>query len=151
MPRTVVGGHRTTEVLVAVRARWELATEASSVPAVRSAARRFLTEAGSPREEREAVELVITELVTNSVVHSRLTGESIQVSVQVTKKGIHIEVRDHESEPPIVRTTGVDSPHGRGLEIVDGIATKWGWTAIEDNGKFVWCDVSRCSTVPEVG
>lgn len=37
-----------------------------------------------------------------------------------------------------------DETNGRGLELVDGLADRWGWNA-EGVGKSIWCELDRCA------
>jgi anti-sigma regulatory factor (Ser/Thr protein kinase) len=70
--------------------------------------------------------LVVSELVTNSVVHSGLTvGASITMVVDVSPKRVRIEVIDHgHGLPDAAQESPTD--HGRGLVIVDRLADRWG-------------------------
>jgi anti-sigma regulatory factor (Ser/Thr protein kinase) len=90
--------------------------------------------------------LVVSELVTNAVLHARTP---IEVQVLVGAATLRIEVTD----------SGLDRPHmwaerdrgGRGLPIVEAIASGWG---VVDHGsrKTVWCEIAlrpRASTAAD--
>jgi anti-sigma regulatory factor (Ser/Thr protein kinase) len=74
------------------------------------------------------LELVVSELVTNAVMHSGVGPEgSVQVNVEAEDGWVLVEVIDEGPgfnvealEPP-----GIDE-RGRGLLIVDGLAARWG-------------------------
>jgi anti-sigma regulatory factor (Ser/Thr protein kinase) len=72
--------------------------------------------------------LVVSELVTNSVLHSGLTeGEPIQLSVQVLLRRVRVEVVDSGWGFPFA--DAAEAPlghHGWGLPIVDALADRWG-------------------------
>ncbi len=55
---------------------------------------------------------------------------------------VRVEVADRSARPPSRRHAGGDETSGRGLELVDGLADRWGWRA-EGAGKAIWCEVDR--------
>lgn len=74
--------------------------------------------------------IVVTELVTNSVLHGP-PGGSIDVVTSVTGRYMHIEVTDGGTGFQGMTPDGRDlfqgmTPDGRGLRIVSAIATRWG-------------------------
>ncbi|HSJ72610.1 MAG TPA: ATP-binding protein [Acidimicrobiia bacterium] len=81
--------------------------------------------------------IVVTELVTNSVVHGP-PGGSIEVETSVTGRGVHIEVADDGN---CFQGMG---PDGHGLQIVDSIATRWG--VVHDSSCVVWADLDLEAT-----
>jgi anti-sigma regulatory factor (Ser/Thr protein kinase) len=113
-------------------------------------ARRWVVDAvheiGRP-ELAEAVELGVSELVTNAVLHA---VPPIEVRVRGTRRHPRVEVRDGSPEPPqmpiLSEVTGDPADldeddllvtFGRGLDIVARSADAWG-AEIEDAGKVVW-------------
>ena len=109
-----------------------------SIDAPRSA-RRWLHASGVvPSELEDSVDLVVSELVTNSVTHSGL-GASDVVLVHVTSSvaGVSGEVVDDG------RGMGVDPSRGdrsMGLRIVAGTVSRWGHA---DHPTRVWFEFSR--------
>jgi len=88
------------------------------------------------------VELVVSELVGNSVRHA---WTRIDVSLVRSPGRVNIAVRDYVSAP--ARITGPGEPGGRGLLIVDAVATHWGCTPIETPtgrgvGKVTWATLA---------
>lgn len=75
--------------------------------------------------------IVVTELVTNSVVHGP-SGGTIDLVTSVTGRCVHIEVTD---EGNCFRGRG---PDGHGLQIVSAIATRWG---VVHGSCRVWADL----------
>lgn len=124
-----------------MNARWRLPYEVSSVREARWATREFLTAAGSECMVSDAVTLIMSELVTNAVVHTQRSSGAIEVMIDCSDDKIHIEVEDDDPEPPELRPTQVDLPGGRGLAIVEGLTSAWGWSPVSGNGKRTWCDV----------
>jgi anti-sigma regulatory factor (Ser/Thr protein kinase) len=88
--------------------------------------------------------LLISELVTNAVVHGR--GK---IGVRAWSEGDHVHVEVSDEGPRFVwaiRPPGLDGRGGLGLVIVDAGATRWG---IGDEATTrVWFDL-QLSTGPE--
>jgi anti-sigma regulatory factor (Ser/Thr protein kinase) len=105
--------------------------------------RRFVAEAlrgwGVPEPIVEVSVLVTSELVANAVNHAAPPGF---LQVRADSERVRIEVSDaSEREPRMVRP-GAAAAGGRGLLLIDRLATRWGWAA-RPPGKIVWCEVSR--------
>ena len=82
-------------------------------------------------------ELLVSELVTNAVLHAR-SGAS--VSVDRSGSIFRIAVCDDSAAVPRVRDYGPDAVTGRGMLLVDRIADRWGVEEHTD-GKCVWFEV----------
>jgi CheY-like chemotaxis protein len=81
--------------------------------------------------------LIVSELVTNAVVHA----ESASELRLVPGEGIlHIEVADDGSLAPDPRIAEDDDEHGRGLLLVGVLSAAWG-TEATPSGKVVWADI----------
>ncbi len=108
----------------------------------------------------ETLILLVSELVTNAVVHTgspavlRLclpgaapdTGAGDGTSAEVAEAAtVRLEVADTSARPPRPRCVDSDETGGRGLALVDGLADRWGWSP-EGAGKRIWCEVDRSST-----
>jgi serine phosphatase RsbU (regulator of sigma subunit) len=88
--------------------------------------------------------LLATELTTNAVLHA---GTDLDVTINVDATRVHVAVADgHRGELPVLDTTSaIRRPllsHGRGLILVDQIATRWG-VVHDSSGKSVWFDIER--------
>lgn len=127
-------------------AHCRLMPEPRSVAVARATVRGYLRSAGV--RDADAAVLVVSELVSNAVVHPTVTSGPIEVSVEVDRGCVHIEVEDADPRPPVTRTHHVDDEFGRGLMIVEQLADAWGWTPLRDNGKRVWCDVRAGAMEP---
>jgi anti-sigma regulatory factor (Ser/Thr protein kinase) len=107
---------------------------------------------GAPHEARRAVRqwldhlvvdaaraddlvLVVSELVTNAVVHARSPAQLIATA---DDGRVRVEVHDHDPSPPRPRTTATDVG-GFGLPIVEQLTDGWGWTTTP-SGKYVWTE-----------
>jgi len=106
------------------------------------ASRQFVTETlehwGEQRLVGDAA-LVVTELVTNAVIHAR--SEST-VTLVCSPSGIRISVEDFSPVPVVRRESAdvVDSGHGLGL--VTAVTSSWGVDATS-HGKEVWAELAR--------
>ncbi len=88
----------------------------------------------------DTVELLVSELVTNAVIHARSTAD---VAVVLHRDSIRVEVGDTSDVMPKPRTAAANEPSGRGLELVAKLATAWGVEQRDDGGKVVWFEVPR--------
>jgi PAS domain S-box-containing protein len=96
-----------------------------------------LDEAGQ-LELTDAATLLVSELVTNAVLHAR-TG--MDVSVFASSQGVRVEVTDHNPLPPQRRGYSTAATTGRGLAMVDMIAERSGTETGGDGGKTVWFEL----------
>ncbi len=118
-----------------IEASIELLPEAASV----SMARRFVRETldgWNLQPMSDEVQLVASELATNSVLHAQ---SSSNVHLKRVGNRLRLEVSDASSVQPVHRHYGVTAATGRGIGLVDAVASKWGTTA-RSNGKTVWCE-----------
>ena len=80
--------------------------------------------------------LLVSELVTNAVLH---VGGMVTVVIDCEDDRVAIAVGDHSTDEPVVRTPDDHDPHGRGMRLVDSVASNWGCTPSSDGeGKTVW-------------
>ncbi|MFE9093350.1 ATP-binding protein [Streptomyces sp. NPDC007264] len=109
-----------------------------AVPEARRALRELLTHWGRP-ERSEIAELLTSELVTNALVH---TDREAVLTVTVSARGLHVEVRDFVGRRPRPRAANPDDgTHGRGLMLVQSLADAWG-VRPHGVGKAVWFDLA---------
>ena len=74
--------------------------------------------------------LLVSELFGNSVRHSRsgAAGGTVTVVVRVGDGLVRVEVTDRSGpEVPKPHRAGRDAEGGRGLQLVAGLAARWGW------------------------
>lgn len=81
------------------------------------------------------VSLVATELVTNAVLHAR---SELEVVLAVGGR-VRLEVHDGSQRVPALRSPSGLVATGRGLRLVELLATEWGVEPTDD-GKVVWCE-----------
>jgi anti-sigma regulatory factor (Ser/Thr protein kinase) len=115
---------------------WDLSAEPSMVPKIRAMVRERLREWGLA-EISDPVELLVSELVTNALVHG--AGEIELRLIRVST--LLCEVRDDGSELPYLRSADDNAESGRGLQLVSFLAERWGNHRTE-SGKVVWFEHS---------
>lgn len=106
-------------------------------------ARRFVTErcrdwgCGNLVEDAE---LVVSELVTNALVH----GESrCELRVGLSEAALRLHVLDHGPGMPDPQDARQGDEHGRGLLLISVICAAWGVEALPAGGKIVWAELLR--------
>jgi anti-sigma regulatory factor (Ser/Thr protein kinase) len=116
-------------------------------------ARRYFAsiarERALPAALRDAGSLIVSELVTNAVVHG---SDPITLRVTPMPRTLRLAVSDGCDRPPTPRLRSSEHPiaadpesadHGRGLAIVDGLADQWGCEpSVQTPGKTIWCHLS---------
>jgi len=95
----------------------------------------------------DIVALLITEVVTNAVVHARTP---IVMTVRATGETIRVEVHDDDSTLPVVQRAEPYQPGGRGMAIVDALAADWGVVSEPFQGKTVWFEMAWSPHTPEI-
>ncbi|KQX10583.1 hypothetical protein ASC82_23235 [Streptomyces sp. Root431] len=128
----------------------EVGPDPAEVGRARRWARSRLAGSGIGDDEplAETLVLIISELVTNAVVH---TGcPAVLRMLFAAEGGVRVEVADASDRPPQPRHAEGDDTNGRGLELVDGLADRWGWQP-EGAGKSIWCEVDPVSVAPVRG
>ncbi|MFE9607558.1 ATP-binding protein [Streptomyces sp. NPDC006012] len=114
-----------------------------SVRHIRNIVRSLLHDWGRA-ELTDAVELGVTELVTNVVRH--VPDRRCVLLVQRRRAVVRVEVTDGSPELPLVSFgPALDREGGRGLVLVDAVADKWGVEPRPGGGKTVWFE---CGTGP---
>lgn len=86
----------------------------------------------------EVVSLLVSEMVTNAVLHART---DIHVSIEHGEDVIRVEVSDQCASGPMVRHFTQQSATGRGLQLVEQLADRWGSEPV-DGGKVVWFELA---------
>ncbi|MFD1716251.1 ATP-binding SpoIIE family protein phosphatase [Georgenia deserti] len=114
------------------RRRWQIPADPSAI----SRARQEVRQACEVWQvsDAAAAELVVSELVSNAVMHGRgQIGLRLQA---LGDGGLRIEVEDGNPAPPVTREQHTSRVGGYGMHIVDRLAD-WGWRPTP-GGKVVW-------------
>jgi two-component sensor histidine kinase len=80
--------------------------------------------------------LLTSEIVTNAIRHAAGIL-SLQIDLSMVDGTVRVSVEDPNSVPPVVQVSRLDAISGRGLQLVDALAARWGSTPTEQ-GKSVW-------------
>ncbi|CDR06545.1 ATP-binding protein [Streptomyces iranensis] len=101
--------------------------------------------------------LLVAELAANAVQHGRVPGRDFLLALVLAtpESGgatLRIEVADCRDErlplPVSVAPPGAEDEHGRGLLLVESLATRWGVDPRHPCGKTVWAEIQLSPGVP---
>ena len=112
--------------------------------------RRSFDALGLPRNVRDDAQLLVTELLSNSIRHAALRAdERIRIWAGWSGRRLKVIVRDHDHGPlgrqgRDVKVAGSIRPapgaeSGWGLFIIDQLATRWG--TIHDGAPGYWFEL----------
>ncbi|MEU9889323.1 ATP-binding protein [Sphaerisporangium sp. NPDC051011] len=112
-------------------------------------ARRFLVKLlGADHQDIEAGRLLLSELIGNSIRHSASgRGGSVTVAVLDVDGALRVEVADGGGETvPCLCSRGMLLESGRGIKLVDVMATRWGFTRDSRASTTTWFELgnTRC-------
>ncbi|MEU0740803.1 ATP-binding protein [Streptomyces sp. NPDC006134] len=133
------------------RTQWlELPARADSVTAARRSLEARLTAWRVPGDARADAALLLSELAANAVVHTSSSCILCGIGM-IGDACLRIEVHDHDRRRrrlPRGGVPGVDAESGRGLFLVERLATAWGVGRSRlTGGNAVWATLI---TVPGV-
>ncbi|GLZ56000.1 ATP-binding protein [Actinomycetospora sp. NBRC 106378] len=122
---------------------WRFTVDPHAPGRARQNVRETCTRWGVSDSVREAAEIVVTELVTNSVEHATSASvveiESRAATLRVTVRdygvGYRIPAADTWTAPP------TSSPRGRGLAMVAAVSREWGLRRHPD-GVTIWSEMT---------
>lgn len=115
-------------------------------PASAGLARDFVTDELMALEREDlvdAAQLAVSELVTNAVLHA---STDVEVAVLSTGTGVRIEVSDAHPGLPAARNYGGFATTGRGLGLVNAVATDFGVEPRTPVGKTIWFTLTTGAT-----
>jgi hypothetical protein len=129
----------------------------SAVPCARLHARQIAWE-WKLSHLTEATELIVSELVTNSLrasaglTTSRFAGKfsvgtpPVRLWLYSDEERVLIQVWDGNDEMPARQDVDLSAESGRGLLIVESLAADWGASPLaKSTGKIVWALVTQAS------
>ena len=85
--------------------------------------------------------LLVSELTGNSLRHAR---SEARISVDPIGAVLRVEVADDSPDLPQLQDVPEDATHGRGVRILDRLATRWGADrrTVPPPGKVVWFELA---------
>jgi anti-sigma regulatory factor (Ser/Thr protein kinase) len=116
---------------------WEFAPDKSAPGDARHRVADALRRTGHDHELLRDAQLVLSELAANAVLHAR---SPFSVSIRWRDSSVRILVRDQSPVVPVMRDDSGTTPSGRGIRLVDAIASRWGVDLVPD-GKVVWAEL----------
>ncbi|THA32574.1 ATP-binding protein [Streptomyces sp. A1277] len=91
----------------------------------------------------DAAPLVVAELAANAVLHGYVPGRDFRVQLTVEEDTLRIEVTDARGEQaPCLQAQSEVSESGRGLLLVQALATRWGVERGPFPRKTVWAEIA---------
>jgi hypothetical protein len=94
---------------------------------------------GQPSSAFGDLLLVTTELLANA---ARVCAGPVTLSMAATPTGIRVTVIDDSPRAPTLPASAAQATGGRGLRIVEALASSWGQTPYRDGTKSVWAEVA---------
>ena len=115
----------------------------TAAPSAPRAARHFLADTLHRWQVTAAVvdlaTLLTSELVTNAVRYGR---GLVRLSIRTEPPAVRVEVHDdNPALPTLGPETDAAAEGGRGLRLVDALASRWGAEPHPGNGKDVWFEI----------
>lgn len=92
----------------------------------------------------DMAELVVCELVTNSLRHgllsSRWMPDEHPIGLTLLRRDPYLMcmVTDPEPSGPVLMEPSASTESGRGLQVVESCSEAWGWQPVDGAGKVVW-------------
>ena len=116
-----------------------LAQDPAGVRAARRAAMRVVEGWAARPGVADDVCLVVSELVTNALVHGR--SDAV---LRLLRQGgvIRVEILDEDTRLPLPSAPDAQALGGRGLALVAALSTVWGAERTA-TGKIVWAEFDR--------
>jgi Serine phosphatase RsbU, regulator of sigma subunit len=125
---------RVRDLTPAETSAWRFPVEPSAVPEARRLVRGTLAEWGLAAFA-DTSELIVSELLTNAMSHAKAP-----IEVRLLRgRSLVCEVTDGSFAPPLARVPGLDDDGGRGMQLVNWLAYRWG-TRQTATGTVVWAE-----------
>ncbi|MFI6453991.1 ATP-binding protein [Streptosporangium amethystogenes] len=105
-------------------------------------------------------QLIVSELISNAIAAHTACPEIVkairyadpdQIWMDLYRMGETVVLRVWDAGPltPVVRDPTPDDENGRGLHLVDLLATDWGYHRPTPGGKIVWCTLTTPPSLSE--
>ncbi|MFF7445333.1 MULTISPECIES: SpoIIE family protein phosphatase [unclassified Streptomyces] len=121
------------------RESWTVWRVPQAVGHARRFTRRTLRAWGAPVDTVDAALLIVSELVTNALVH---TDGRVRLDLTLLNHRLRIAVADSSPRTPAKATSiGWEATGGRGILLVEAMSDTWGTVPVS-GGKQVWSEIS---------
>lgn len=110
---------------------------AGSLADLRQWARSWMEQHPTDGVDPDVVVLSMTELVTNSIKHG---SGPVEIQLNADSDNLVLIVSDCSEQLPHRPDTPADAETGRGIQILESLATRWGVQPEPGGGKTVWCE-----------
>jgi anti-sigma regulatory factor (Ser/Thr protein kinase) len=109
--------------------RLELPLEPAAVHEARAHTRATLHDWGMAASVIDDAELIVSELATNAIRHSKPPESSGQFVLTLCRlpRALNLYVYDDDPQPPVMRAASDDDTDGRGLFLVGQLGDDWGY------------------------
>lgn len=132
----------------ALRYRFALPARPASAAGARKLTRDRLDVWKVRGDLRDTATLVVSELVTNAVVHTASTRVVCELRRLDQLLRIAVQDQGRPGDGPRLRPAS-DDEHGRGLFLVDALSRAWGSHDAEDaSGRIVWAELGPGAEQP---
>ncbi|KMS77178.1 PAS/PAC sensor protein [Streptomyces viridochromogenes] len=122
-----------------LRESWTVWRVPEAVGHARRFTRRTLRTWGVPPPGLDAVLLVVSELVTNALVH---TDGRVRLDLILVNHRLRVAVADFSPRTPVKPASiSWEATGGRGILLVEAMAAEWGTVPVS-GGKQVWCEIA---------
>ncbi|MFI6334677.1 ATP-binding protein [Streptomyces sp. NPDC050535] len=125
-------------------ASWQLPRTPRSAPHARQLLRAQLSHWQIDGEVAEAAELLLSELITNSLRHACAPpGHEIGLRLATYEGRLRVEVADADDRRPLPRRAAPGDEGGRGLTLIQALAERWGFCPrLHGPGKATWAELA---------
>ncbi|MEV0176338.1 SpoIIE family protein phosphatase [Streptomyces sp. NPDC050803] len=121
-----------------LRESWTVWRVPEAVGHARRFTRRTLRSWGLSGVATDAVLLVVSELVTNALVH---TDGQVRLDLTLVNSRLRVSVADTSPRSPVKPTSiGWEATGGRGILLVEAMSAVWGTVPVS-GGKQVWSEI----------
>ncbi|MFF9410153.1 SpoIIE family protein phosphatase [Streptomyces anandii] len=121
-----------------LRESWTVWRVPEAVRHARRFARRTLRSWGVGDDDIDAALLIVSELVTNGLVH---TDGQVRLDITLVNHRLRLAVADSSPRTPIKPTSiGWEATGGRGILLVEAMSAAWGSLPVS-GGKQVWSEM----------
>jgi len=104
---------------------------------------------GLPQDVAERSQVVVSELVTNAVIHAP-RGADIRLEARLSMHELRVAVvQPGPMFEPVIGEPRPDKESGWGLHLVSNLADRWG--VLGDGGVTVWCEFDLPASPPAEG